>query len=135
MPEIDLRRVAVFTVSVLLVVVVFYALNFWIWNYALSKEYLAKIFLTQNDALFLEGMFLVIFGLMLLLGRGGISLWSVRAAILGAALDALYGRKGRRAPGPSEVFQRDTWKPSGFVVFSLVLIFAGIVLILLYFLG
>jgi len=115
-----------------LVVAIVYGLNFWFWTYAAPKKYLTDILLTQHDALFLEGVVFLIFGALLLLGRGGINLWSIKAAILGSAADALYGQEGRKAPGPSEIIQKDMWKPSGFVRFGLVLIFAGIILILLY---
>lgn len=132
MAKIVLRGVAVFVVYVLSVVAIVYALNFWFWAYVMPKKYLAEILLTQHDALFLEGTVFLIFGLLLMLGRGGINLWTIKAAILGSAADALYGQEGRKAPGPSEIIQKDMWKPSGFVRFGLVLIFAGIILILLY---
>ena len=97
----------------------------------LTKQGVIRRF-TIETTVELEGIVLVIFGFLLLLGRGGINLWDIRAAILGSAADALYGRRRRRAPGPSEIMRRDTWKASGFVRFGLILIFAGIILIVLY---
>ena len=132
MEKVVLRRVAVFVVYVFLVVAVVYGLNFWFWNYAAPKKYLTEILLTQHDALFLEGLVFIIVGALFMLGRGGINLWTVKAAILGAAANALYGQEDQKAPGPSEIMRRDVWKPSGFIRFGLVLVFAGIILILLY---
>jgi len=131
---IVVRRIAVFVLCVVLVVTIVYVFNFWWWNYAAPKAYLARVWLTQNDALFLEGLALVLLGLLFLLGSGGINQWSIRASVLGSAADAIYGGKGRKAPGPSEILRRDLWKPSGFVRFGLTLLLAGIVLILLHFL-
>lgn len=132
--SIVLRRIGVFILSVVLVVTIVYVLNFWWWNYAAPKAYLARVWLTQDDALFLEGLALVLLGVLFLLGSGGINMWSIRASVLGSAADAIYGGKGHKAPGPSEILKRDLWKASGFVRFGLTLLLAGIVLIVLHFL-
>lgn len=128
------KQLTVFLFAVIFVATIVYGLNYWFWIYEAPKDYQALILLTQNDALFLEGLGLLLLGLLLLLGRGGIDLWSIRAAVLGAAADALYGREGegQKAPGPSEVLRRDMWKPNGFIRFGLILICSGVILILLY---
>jgi len=103
--KIFLRRVAVFGFLVLLAVAIVYGLNFLLWNYAFPKTYLANISLSQDSALFMEGLLLVVAGVLLLLGQGGISYWSLKAALLGSAAESVYGRKGQGAPGASEIFQ------------------------------
>jgi hypothetical protein len=80
---------------------------------------------------FIEGMIFLIFGLLLLLGSGGINLWSQKAAILSALAGAMYDED---TVGPSEIFRRDKWKPKGFIRTALILIFAGAFMILIYFL-
>jgi len=87
--------------------------------------------LSPTDALFLEGISLFIIGLLLLLGRGGINRWSQRAAILSALAGAIL--KGDTV-GPSEVLRRDRWKAQGFIRLAFILILAGVLMILIYFL-
>lgn len=87
--------------------------------------------LSSTDALFLEGLGFVIMGLLLLMGRGGINLYSQKAALLSALAGAVY-KKG--TVGPSEQLRRDAWKPQGFVRIALILIFAGVFMLLIYFL-
>jgi len=131
---IPLKPVVFLAICVFSVVTVVYTLNFFWWNNLAPKTYLARISLTQDDTLFLEGIILIAFGLLLILGRGGINIWSLRVALLSALADFFYGRKGRGSLGPSETLRRDSWKPSGFVLPGLILILAGIILVALYFL-
>ena len=131
---IPLKPVVFLVICVFSIVAVVCTLNFLWWNCLAPKTYLARISLTQDDTLFLEGVILIAFGLLLILGRGGINVWSLRVAILSALADFLYGRKGQGALGPSESLRRDAWKPSGFVLPGLALIVAGIILVVLYFL-
>lgn len=105
-----------------LITVVIYFLNVWLLS---GKEYFSP-----TDALFLEGVVFLALGLFLLLGRGGISLWSKRAAILSALAEGLYGED---TVGPSEIFRRDKWKPEGFIRLGLVLTLTGVLMIVIYF--
>ncbi len=82
------------------------------------------------DAMFFEGILFLLIGLMLLLGRGGITPTSRRAALLSALAEAMFNAD---TPSPSEIFRRDEWKPQGFTRLALILIFAGVLMILTYF--
>ena len=85
---------------------------------------------SPTDALFLEGSTSILVGFLLLLGRGGISYWSIKAAILAAAASALGGRE---TVGPSEIMRRDAWRSRGFLRFGLVLLLAGAFMLAGYF--
>jgi len=85
---------------------------------------------SPTDALFIEGIISIILGALLLLGSGGINLWSRKAAILAATAEAAYGTE---TIGPSEIFRRDAWKPKGFVRLGLILIIAGVFMLIIYF--
>ena len=87
---------------------------------------------SPTDAFFLEGLLAIILGLLFLLGREGINLWSAKAAILSALAGALYKNKEM---GPNEIMRRDGWKPGGIIYLALVLILAGVLMILIYFLS
>jgi hypothetical protein len=91
----------------------------------------SNINLSTTDALFIEGIFFLIIGFLLLLGRGGISLTSRKAAILAASAGAISGRD---TIGPDEMLRRDAWKPKGFTRIALILILSGVFMIVLYFL-
>jgi len=64
------------------------------------------------------------------LGRGGINLWSQKAAILLSLADALYNKE---TPGPRETYRRDAWKAKGFTRIALILIIAGVFMLIIYF--
>jgi len=116
-----------FTVLLLVsffIVVLTYAVNLW-----LLAGFFAKARLSPKDALFFEGLLFALLGVLLLLGSGGINLWTVKAAVLQSTADAMTGESGE----PSKIFLRDAWKSSGFIRSGLVLIFSGIIMILLYF--
>ncbi|MEM3622858.1 MAG: hypothetical protein QXZ02_03710 [Candidatus Bathyarchaeia archaeon] len=81
------------------------------------------------EASFIESLLYIIVGALLLLGSGGITRTSQRAAMLASAAKAL----GKEVIGPSEIFRRDAWKPKGFTRLGLILIMAGIILLILYF--
>lgn len=108
----------------MLITIATYFVNIWVLSS--SKDF------TPTDALFTEGIIFLLSGLLFLLGRGGISLWTVRAAILAAKASAVFGGD---TVGPGEIFRRDLWKPKGFIRIALVLILAGIFMILGYFLS
>jgi hypothetical protein len=100
-----------------------YAVDLW-----LVTGFLARASLSPKDGLFFEGLICVILGALLIIGSGGINLWTVKAAILQSAADAITGESGE----PSKIFRRDAWKPDGFIRLALVLIFSGVIMILLY---
>lgn len=104
------------------VTIVFYFVNVWLFS---SGEYFSP-----TDAFFVEGMLFVIFGLLLLLGRGGINLWSLKAAVLSALAEAVYNED---TVGPSEIMRKDRWKSRGFTRLALVLILTGVFMIIVYF--
>ena len=105
----------------LLITIASYFLNTWLLSFSN---------LSPTDALFVEGMLFIIAGLLLLLGRGGINLWSQRAAISSALAGAVYDED---TVGPAEIFRRDVWKPKGFIRIALILILAGVFMVLTYF--
>lgn len=87
--------------------------------------------LSPTDALFVEGIMALIFGSMLLLGRGGINLSSLRAAILSATVEATSGTEG---VGPAEQMRIDAWRSKGFKRAGLVLVMTGLIMLAAYFL-
>jgi len=107
----------------IMITIAFYFVNLWLFS---SVRYFSP-----TDAFFIEGVLFLIVGFYLLLGRGGISIWSVRAAILSALAGAVFDQG---TVGPDEMLKRDRWKPEGFVRLALILILAGVFMILIYFL-
>lgn len=118
-----LLGLAAFSCISIIITIVFYFVNVWLFS---SSEYVSP-----TDAYFVEGMLFVIFGLLLLLGRGGINLWSLKAAVLCALAEAVYNED---TVGPSEIMRKDRWKSVGFTRLALVLILTGVFMILVYFL-
>jgi len=59
---------------------------------------------SPTDAMFIEGVGVLLIGSLLLLGRGGINLWSKKAAILSATAEAVYGAE---TVGPAETMRKD----------------------------
>lgn len=118
-----LLGLAMFSCISITITIVFYFINVWLFS---SSEYVSP-----TDAYFVEGMLFVIFGLLLLLGRGGINLWSLKAAVLSALAKAVYNED---AVGPDEIMRKDRWKSVGFTRLALVLILTGVFMILVYFL-
>ncbi|MEM2105388.1 MAG: DUF308 domain-containing protein [Candidatus Bathyarchaeia archaeon] len=98
-----------------------YIINLWIFS--------SNSRFSPTEASFVEGILYIIIGVLFLLGSGGISLTSQRAAALASAASAL----GKDVIGPSEIFRRDAWKPKGFTRLGLILIMAGIILLIFYF--
>jgi len=87
--------------------------------------------ISPTEALFFEGIGFLLFGFLLLLGRGGINRWSQSAVILSAAAEAVYGDD---TVGPDEIMRRDVWKSKGFIRTGLVLVLTGVFMFLVYFL-
>jgi len=86
-----LLNVAMYTGVSLVIVIVVYFFNVLL---LYSNEVISP-----NDAFFVEGVMFLLIGFLLLLGRGGLSLWNVKGAILAATAEALYGAE---TVGPSE---------------------------------
>jgi len=111
----------------MLITVATYFVNIWVFS---SNKYLReRLNLSPTDAFFIEGIIFLILGLLLLLGRGGINLWSQKAAVLSALAEAVYGED---TVGPSETLRRDRWKPQGFIRIALIFILTGVFMILIY---
>ena len=116
------------SISVLITIATYF-FNIWLFS---SSEYLREhAHFSPTGAFFLEGIIFLISGILLLLGRGGINLWSQRAAILSALAEAVYNED---TVGPAETFRKDRWKPKGFIRIALILVLAGVFMILIYFL-
>ncbi len=111
------------SVSLMLTAIVYFI------NYTLL---FSTAYVSSTDMLFVEGILFIILGILLILGSGGINLWSVKAAILGAATEAVYGEGGVT---PSELFKRDSWKAKGFPRLGLVLLMAGLFMLVIYFIS
>jgi len=115
------------------ITVAFYFVNVWLLSdVGLLKFSIIRRIYSPTDFLFFEGIVFLILGALFLLGRGGINLWSVKAAILSALAETVYHKD---TIGPDEEFRRDRWKPGGFTRFALILILAGVFMILVYFLA
>jgi len=108
----------------IMITIAFYFVNIWLFT---SVKYFSP-----TDAFFVEGVLFIIVGFFFLLGRGGINIWSVRAAILSALAGAVFDED---TVGPDEILRRDRWKPQGFIRLALTLILAGVFMILIYFLA
>jgi len=106
-----------------LIVVIVYSLNVLL----LSSN---KV-VSPTDALFIEGVGFLLIGSLLLLGRGGINLWSKKAAILSATAEAVSGAD---TVGPAETMRKDAWKSKGFVRAGLILVLTGVFMFAVYFL-
>ena len=116
-----LLNLAVFSCISMIITVVFYFVNVQLFTTPM---------LSPVDAMFIEGMLFLIIGFLFLLGRGGINVWSQRAAILSALTEAISGKD---MLGPDETLEKDRWKPKGFTRLALILILTGVFMILAYF--
>lgn len=125
MNKLLLKKLLLLLVLSLIITLAVYSVNV-----VVLADLFATAYFSAKDMLFFEGLILALLGGMLLLGSGGIDFWTVKAAILQSATDAITGESSE----PSKVFKRDAWKPTGFIRLGLVLIFSGIMMILAYFL-
>lgn len=80
------------------------------------------------EVTFLEGIFLIIVGVIFFIGSGGLSRATQKTAMLAAAAKVITDD----VVGPSEIFKRDAWKPKGYTQFGLTLILTGIILLIIY---
>jgi hypothetical protein len=113
--------VALYIAVSLVMVPAFYLLNLLVLP--------SSSFISPMEGLFIEGVMLLNFGVGLLLGRGGMSLASLRAALLSAEAEAVCGTD---EVGPAELMRRDKWKPKGFHRASRFLLLTGSLLIIAY---
>lgn len=116
-------NIVMFSGISLLITVAAYFVNTWLWS---ASEYFSPA-----DVFFIEGLLFIMAGILLLLGRGGINVWSLKAAILSALAEAVYGGD---TVGPAETLRKDMWRPKGFIRIALILILAGVFMIVIYFL-
>jgi hypothetical protein len=119
----SLRNLTLLVIVSLTVACATYVVDFWLFSSICPGG-------SAKDASFLEGIISIPSGFLLLLGSGGISQRTERAAHIAATTDSVSGE----AVGPSEVFRRDAWKPEGFVRAGLVMMIAGLFLLFIYFL-
>jgi hypothetical protein len=82
--------------------------------------------LRPDEILFTEGLISVMMGVLFLIGSGGLTAASQKAAMLAATAKAFDDD----AIGPGEVYRRDSWKPKGFKRLALVFLVTGVALIL-----
>jgi len=116
-----LLNIVMFSGISLLITMTTYLANIWLFS---ASEYFSP-----TDIFFIEGIIFIMAGSLLLLGRGGINLWSLKAAVLSALAGAVYDRD---TVGPAETLRKDVWKPKGFIRLALILILAGVFMILIY---
>jgi len=86
---------------------------------------------SPTEPLFIEGILFLLLGALLFLGRGGINLWTAKAAILAAATKAISKKD---TIGPNEIMKKDRWKAEGFPRLALILIISGALMLIAYFL-
>jgi hypothetical protein len=126
-----LLNLALLITASLVLALVIYFVNFWFLLPLLQRHWwLLTPEVTSEDALFFEGLILIIFGVLALIGSGGINRASRAAALLAAATEAITGKK---TVGPGEIYKRDAWKPRGYVRYGLILIITGIILLVICF--
>jgi hypothetical protein len=90
----------------------------------------ARPYMKPADGAFIEGILLVLSGLLIFIGSGGIGQGSRKAAMLASAAKAISDKE---VIGPSEIYRRDTWKSKGYTRLGLVLNLTGLSLLITYF--
>lgn len=125
---IRVKRRFLFNVAVLAIVSLLVAFASYFANVLVFSS---SKWVSPTDALFLEGVASVLVGFLLLLGRGGLSFWSIKAAILAAAASAVSEAE---TVGPSEIMRRDAWRAREFLRLGLILLLAGVFMLAGYFL-
>jgi hypothetical protein len=123
MTKFDAGNAVIWIGTSLIVACAFYIVNLWLFSSNQS--------VSPADASFMEGMLMIVLGILVCLGSGGISRTSHKAAMLSAAASAT----GAEVIGPAEIFRKDAWKPKGFVKLGLTLIVTGIILLIIYFIS
>jgi hypothetical protein len=120
--KIFLRAILFLFFEVLAIVFIFSAINFFVLP--------ARGGIRVYDWFLFEGLFCIVLSVLFALGRGGIDAYTLRSAATAAVADAVYGTDY----GVSETFRKDKWKPEGFPKAALVLMVAGLVMLVVYFL-
>ena len=115
------RTVLLLFMEVGVIILVFAGLNFLVMPHTQD--------LRAFDWFLFEGILLIIISVLFALGRGGIDAYTLRSAATSAVADAVYGKDYQ----VSEVFRKDKWKPQSFPKAALVLLVAGIVMLIIYF--
>jgi hypothetical protein len=127
MNKTAIRTIGLLVSASLIVAFAIYEATFWLFS---TQPYLtSRADISATDMIFFEGLVVVLVGVLLFLGSGGISRRSQQAALLASAAKAF----DNDVIGPSEIFRRDAWKPKGFTRTALILIIAGIILLVTYF--
>jgi len=121
----SLRTFALLLILSSAVACIVYGVDLW----AITFFAYGPLSILLPDAAFLEGLLFLICGVLAVIGSGGISQSTRKAAMLAAAASAM----SKDVIGPSEVYRRDRWKPKGFTRLGLTLTITGIILIIVYF--
>jgi hypothetical protein len=133
----SLRNVALIIGASVIVALATYGVSLWLltlYTHALASRYGPSPFYSSvyqpPEISALDGILLILAGAAFLLGSGGISRNTSRAALWASVANAF----GKETVGPSEMMRIDAWKPKGYVRLGLTLIIAGIFLIISSFL-
>lgn len=122
MKKTNLLNLAVLLIICAILMTIMYVVNLTLFS---TSQYVSP-----TDVFFVEGIMFIIFGILFLLGSGGINRASLRGAILGATAEAVYGKGG---VGPSELFRRDSWRARGFPRIGFLLLLTGFFMLIIYF--
>ena len=126
---------ALMLLCVCLIVASVYFFNTWYWGYFPIQLWIA-LGIQMSDLFFVESMFFIALGLLLMLGRGGINARTIGNILKSSIADWIYGRESdKERVRPSELLHADRWKPKGLRRTSLTLIIAGASMMLIYVLG
>jgi len=121
------RRALAFTLILYMIEVCGVVSTFTVLNFVILPH---NVDFRTYDWFFLEGILCFILSVLFALGRGGIDAYTPRSANTKALADAVYGKDYEI----SETFRKDKWRPEGFPRAALVLLIAGIVILIIYFL-
>ena len=132
-----MRNVALLIGGSVAVALLTYGVSFWLLQLylgAVSSTYGPSASFASSyppsEILVFDAILLILAGAAFLLGRGGISRNTSRAAFLASAARVF----GKETIGPGEIMRRDAWKPKGRVLLGLTFIVAGIFSIVIAFL-
>jgi hypothetical protein len=136
-----MRKTVAFNLLILLsiaaaLVLGLYFFNIWfelrwieVWDYELG--------IPLHYKFFFEGIFSLSFGIILLLGAGGLNAWTIQAILTISVADWVYKRESNEdRVRPSEILYADRRRPRKiFPLAALVFIIAGVTMILIYFMN
>jgi len=123
----SLRNVALLIAASVAVALAFYGLSSWFLQlYVRSLNYNygpgSGVPFPPSEIAGVDAILLILGGVLFLLGSGGISLNTARAAFLASMAKAF----GIETVGPGEMMRRDAWRPKGYKLLGLTLIVAGL---------